>query len=118
MKSSYFEIKPLAAPYRQFEYSVSWPNLGSVNKHRGLMVQWAFDTGAFQVAFGGARGQVLYVDASVYYTQKIEDIVDLVMEDLPDLTAVAFEERGDAEKFIESAEKHIMWNQLKKKQGV
>ena len=117
MKTSYFEIKPLAAPYRQFEYSVSWPNLGSVNKHRGLLVQWAFETGAFQVAFGGANGQVLYVDASVYYNHNIEDITDLVMRDLPQLTAVAFEKRDYAEKFIESAEKHIMWNQLKRKQG-
>ena len=115
MMSSYFELRPLSAPYQQYQYSVSWPGLGGVHKNRGLLIQWAFETGAYNIAFGGTNGKVLTVNASVFCTHNTDDIIDNVMQDLPDLTTVAFEKRDDAEKFIESAEKYIMWNQLKRK---
>lgn len=114
MVSDFFKLRALAAPYRCYEYSVSWEDRGGVTEHRWLLVEWAFQSGSFRVAFSNTRGQVLDVDASQFYDWDSHRVVDLVLGDLPDVIAVAFEKLEHALKFIDSAEKHIMWNKLKK----
>ena len=117
MVSDLFKLRSLSAPYRCFEYSVSWEDRGGVTEHRWKLVEWAFKSGSFRVAFSNIQGKVMDVDVSQFYDWDSRRVVDLVLHDLPDIVAVAFEKRDHALKFIDSAEKHIMWNKLKRKEG-
>ena len=115
MISDLFKLRALSAPYRCFEYSVSWEDRGGVTEHRWRLVEWAFKSASFRVAFSNTQGKVLDVDVSQFYDWDSHRVVDLVLRDLPNIVAVAFEKQEHALKFIDSAEKHIMWSKLKKK---
>lgn len=114
MVSDLFKLRALSAPYRCFEYSVSWEDHGEVTENRWRLVEWAFRSGSFRVAFSNTQGTVLNVNVDQFYDWDSRRVVDLVLRDLPGIVAVAFEKREHALKFIDSAEKYIMWNKLKK----
>ena len=118
MVSDIFELGSLAAPYGGLEYSVSWPRrIIGVGEMRWRLVEWAIRSGSFRVAFSDRAGRVLDVDTMLFYNWPGQDLVEQVLKDMPVIEAVAFESREHALKFIDSAEKYIMWTKLKQAEG-
>ena len=114
MLSEIFKITNMAAPWGQFNYSVTWPGHGSVSSNRWRLVEWAFKTGANCVAFA-YQERTWTIDAGLYYQHGAARIAEM-FDHMPMVDAVAFETRTQAEKFVDSAERHIMWTRLSRKE--
>jgi hypothetical protein len=115
-----FNIKALSAPWQDLNYSVSWDGRGVVAKQQQLTKIWtaAFDSckKGFRVGFSFDSGEAIRIDTSVAYSDQYSGIDYLVylVSKYGGITSVGFEHREEAEQFVDTMEKHIAWNLLKR----
>ena len=111
--SSIFTVTDIPRMQGQFTWSVAWPERGVADNPNTLVKIWdaAFDTGAYSVCFCLKDQSRLRVDSAVY---EQTNGIDFFISRCQGIQAVAFEYEQDARSFVDTMEKHIMWNLLKK----
>ena len=113
MQSDIFRINQMTAPWEGLHYSVTWPNRGTVGRHRYVMLEQALKTGSYRIGLYNGH-EAVRINADVIDNNWRPEMLDHIFGKVGELTSVAFTDRKYAEDFVDRMEKIIAWKMLKK----
>ena len=104
-----FQITEKTGTYNN--WIVSWPGRGKIHRSSNFKTLWdiAIKTDSWRLCFN-TENHSISVDPTI-----MPSVVEYVFKDiekLGGLVSISFEERDQAERFVEEAEKVIMWKLL------
>ena len=115
--NEYLQIKEMPK-WNGLYWSVTWSGRGTVQIDRHLDVLWnasfkALGKTGYHVGFCFDKGYATTIDCSMYALKHNDDMLLHLVHNYGGVTGMAFAERDQAERCVESLEKVIMWNLLK-----